>query len=91
MQRVESVPRAAEPGQDLLLVDAAGGVLRLDEADGASRPADRVQVVEDLLDQQLADVLTGLELEAAVLSAEQFTKYKELKERERPGGGRRKR
>ena len=28
---------------------------------------------------------------AAVLSAEQFTKYKELKERERPWGGRRKR
>ena len=50
-------------GQGLLFVGPAAGVLRLDEADVLGRPAHGLQMIEDVLHQQLADVRADVEVQ----------------------------
>ena len=59
VQDNEAVVLAVVGGQRGLLGRAVAGILRLQEAQAAAGMADAVEVVEDLLDEQLAQVLAG--------------------------------
>jgi len=66
MHDFHTVPVAKIPGQLRLFVWAAAGVLRLNEAQTLSRPADRLQVIEHFLHEQLANVFADGQLQLAI-------------------------
>ena len=67
VQHREPVTLAVVRGERVGLVGSIVGVLGIDEHDLPVRPADRVEVLEQVLEQQLAHVVGELESDARIL------------------------
>ncbi len=66
VRHLDAVVVVEMAGERLLLVGPAAGVLGLDEAKMPGRPTQRLQVIEHLLHQELADVVADAELQLRV-------------------------
>ena len=71
MQHPDPVPIAVVLHQPSLLVDTLQLVLGLDQADGASRPADRLQVLHQLAKKEQPGVRQSREPQASVVGDQQ--------------------